>query len=300
MSNPDPIRQENTLHEGELQLRIGNEIRNIGIPPRPVILTRIHNEMLKEEPDFRLLADIIGSDVGLAASIIKVSNSPYFGFGKKVRSVPEALLVLGLKVTVHTIAGFELKKAFGHVPNLERFWDSAARSAHLCAWLTHNLQDRIGIRPDDAYTLGLFRDCGIPVLMIPFPEYAGILKRANQEAVRLFTAVEDELLSVNHVLIGSELAEDWLLPEDICQAIRHHHEVAALEGTLEQPLLPGAAEMIAVAQVVEYLIQLHNNDWNQTQEWHKLGPASLRLLGIDADELKRLEAEAAAVSVSSF
>lgn len=300
MITPDPTRTGSALRNGELQVQIGNEIRNIGIPPRPVILTRIHNEMLKEDPDFRMLADIIASDVGLAASIIKVANSPYFGFGKRVRTVPEALLVLGLKVTIQTIAGFELKKTFGHVPNLERFWDSASRTAHLCAWLAHSLQERINIRPDDAYTFGLFRDCGIPVLMIPFPEYAAILKRANQETVRLFTAVEDEQLSINHALIGTELATDWLLPEDTCQAIRYHHEAARLEDVAEDPLQTGAMEMIAIAQIVEHFIQQSNHGWNSTEEWGKLGPACLRLLAIDEDGLQQLQQDAATADVSSF
>lgn len=96
-------------------MRIGTEIRNIGIPPRPAILSRIEGEMRKDEPDFRLLAEIIGSDVGLAASVTKVANSSFFGFGRRVRSIPESLLVLGLKMTVHTIAGIALQKTFPRI-----------------------------------------------------------------------------------------------------------------------------------------------------------------------------------------
>src|SRR5512135_80564 len=68
------------------------EIRTIGIPPRPTILTQIEAEMRKDEPNFKHLAALIGADVGLAASLIKVANSPYYGFSKKVRSVSEALM----------------------------------------------------------------------------------------------------------------------------------------------------------------------------------------------------------------
>lgn len=284
---------QDQAHGVELEIRIGSEIRNIGIPPRPEILTRIHQEMLKDEPDFRLLADTIGSDVGLAAGVMKVANSPYFGFSKKVRSVPEALLVLGLKVTVQTIAGIELKKTFRHVPSLERFWDTAARSAHLCAWLAQRLQDRTRVRADDAYTFGLFRDCGIPVLMIPFPEYVAILQRANHETTRSFTAIEDESLSLNHALVGTELAKDWLLPEDICQAIRHHHQTDALEGKLATLLPTGTPELIALAQIVEHLIQ-KNTGGNKTEEWGKLGAPSMSLLGIDAAALPELEQDSRA------
>ena len=104
-------------------------MRDIGIPPRPAILSEIDREMEKDDPDFGVLAKLIGSDVALAAGLIKTTNSPFFGFGKKVRTVHEAMLVLGLKVVIRTIAGLALKNLFPYVPNLERFWDASDRKS---------------------------------------------------------------------------------------------------------------------------------------------------------------------------
>ncbi len=280
-----------TTSENTVQVRIGTEIRDIGIPPRPAILSRIESEMRKDEPDFRLLADIIGSDVGLAASVIKVANSPFFGFGKKVRSIPEALLVLGLKMTVHTIAGIALQKTFPRIPSLDRFWDSAAKTARVSSWLASRLKGRIKVRPDDAFTFGLFRDCGIPLLMIPFPEYAQVLKQANAERERIFTIVEDEVYAINHALIGSELAEDWRLPEDLTLAIRYHHEPSAVAKQETQSLPITTQELIAIGQVAEYLIQ-QVTGLSQTNEWAKLGKDSQILLGTTDEELAGLESVA--------
>lgn len=276
--------------DANFESRLHTEIRNIGIPPRPVILDKVDAEMRKDEPDFKHLAEIIGSDVGLAASIIKVANSPFFGFGKQARSVAEALLVLGLKTVVHTIAGHALQNTFPRVPSLERFWDSAAQTARVSGWLALRLRGRVRARPEEAYTYGLFRDCGIPVLMIPFPEYPKILARANAETTLPFTAVEDRLLSINHAIVGAELVEDWRLPEEIQLAIRHHHDAAMLaEPAAERPRQT-MQQLVAVAQVAEYLIQA-NTGLSQTQEWGKLGPACLGLLDIGADELAALQAD---------
>jgi HD-like signal output (HDOD) protein len=281
----------------ELEVRIGTEIRNIGIPPRPDILNKIDGEMRKEEPDYRHLAEIISSDVSLAASVIKVSNSPYYGFGRKVRSVPEALLVLGLKVAIQTIAGIALRRTFPHVPSLERFWDSAACTARVSGWLARRLHDSVGIRPDDAYTFGLFRDCGIPILMIPFPEYRDILGRANQEKERPFTAVEDELLSINHAVVGAELAEDWLLPEDTFKAMRHHHRREVIDGSEPGDVPLQSRQLIALGQIAEHLIQLATG-MNRTCEWGKLGEACLQVLALDAGALTTLESDAREVIAS--
>ena len=99
-------------------------VRDIGIPPRPTILAQIEQETAKDNPDFIYLAKLLSHDVGLSAGMIKVANSPFFSFGKKVPSIQEALLVLGLKLVINTVAGLSLQQAFKHVPNMERFWDA--------------------------------------------------------------------------------------------------------------------------------------------------------------------------------
>lgn len=271
----------------DIEAKMRVEVRDIGIPPRPAILERINSEMQKDEPDFKQLAEIVGSDVGLAASVIKVANSPYFGFGKKVRSVQEALLVLGLKVIVRTIAGLALQRTFPHVPSLERFWDASSCTARVSGWLAQRLNGSARVRADDAYTFGLFRDCGVPVLMIPFPEYQGVLKQANGEDAASFTEVEDRALSINHAIVGSELAEDWLLPEEIHSAIRHHHDVDVIAGGGPAGVAPATRRLIAVSQTAEYLIHRHTG-LNRTREWNKLGPACMALLELDDDALDQL------------
>jgi HD-like signal output (HDOD) protein len=298
MTQPTQRPGPNEANSNEISIRIGSEIRNIGIPPRPEILAKVQEEMAKDEPDIQRLADIIGSDVGLAASLIKVANSPYFGTGRKVRSVPEALLVVGLKVAAQTIAGIALERTFPHVPSLERFWDSAACTARVSGWLARELGRRTQVRPDDAYTFGLFHDCGIPVLMIPFPEYRDILVQANKDAERSFTDIEDEQLSINHAHVGAELAEDWRLPEETCAAIRHHHKLAAIDESSDANIDLKARQLIAVAAMAQHLIH-RNTGKSHSQEWTKLGDACLTLLGVDDSELEELACAARPVVSSA-
>lgn len=273
----------------DIESKMGIEVRSIGIPPRPAILDQINREMANSDPDFNHLAELIGSDVALSASLIKVANSPYYGFGKKVRSVQEALLVLGLKITVRTIAGLSLQAVFKRAPSFERFWDASACTARVSGWLVQQLPRGHGIRAEDAYTFGLFRDCGIPVLMMPFPEYREILQQANEEASLPFTAVEDAALSINHAIVGAELAENWLLPEDIHQAIRDHHALSALLPNPSRGISPAGQRLIALAQLAEFLIQQNTDqDHNHTREWSKLGVACLALLELGDDDLPDL------------
>ncbi len=273
-----------------IESRMGITIRDIGIPPRPAILNDIDREMAKHEPDFAHLARILGSDVALGAALLKSVNSPFFGFDKKVRSIQEALLVLGLKLVTSTIAGMSLRQAFRHVPDMERFWDASASIARVSGWLARRLHRNCWVRPEDAYTFGLFRDCGIPILMVPFPDYRAVLGTANSERVRSFTEIENEQLSVNHADVGAMLAESWLLPDDLVQAIRHHHDLTGILERRSREFPAVVLPLIAIAQLAEHLIHLRTGR-SQTHEWEKMAAQASGLLGIDAAEIAALAEE---------
>ncbi|MFA6014609.1 MAG: HDOD domain-containing protein [Gallionellaceae bacterium] len=271
-------------------------IIDVGIPPCPVILDRFMIEARKDEPDFNRLASIIGTDVGLSAGLIKTANSPYFGMRQRVRSVNEAFAVLGLNAASRAVAGIILRNTFPHVPNLERFWDSSARIARLSGWLAQHFEIK-GLRAEDAYTFGLFRDCGIPVLLGRFPDYEALLITANQEVVRSFTEIEEAGLPTNHAMIGCILAQNWWLPEEICLAIRNHHDLFALESVNSGlPML--SRRLIATGQLAEHILQ-QQLGLSMTQEWGKLGAVCLQILDLSEDQLEALYAEAAPIAAEA-
>jgi HD-like signal output (HDOD) protein len=271
------------------EVQLESTLRDIGIPPRPSILDRISIEMQKEEPSFNDLSNLISADVALSASLIKITNSPFFGFRSRVRSVKESLMVLGLDVASRAIAGIILRRAFPNAPKLERFWDSSARIACLSGWLAQRVTNN-NLRPDEAYTYGLFRDCGIPILISRFPDYYRVLAEANHEAKINFTTIEDTHLPTNHAVVGCLLAQSWWLPEETSLSIRYHHDVNVLTAPAIPPSL-NSRYQIAVAQFAEYLLQ-QKTGLCHTQEWIKLGPACLRLLNISEEDVKNILVDA--------
>lgn len=257
-------------------------IKEIGIPPRPVIMDRIEAEMRKGDPNFKHLGHLIGSDVGLSAGLIKTANSAYFGARSPVRSVDEALMRLGLDVANRAIAGISLRKAFPSNIQLDRFWHASAQIAALSGWLAQSIV-KLKIRPDDAYTYGLFRDAGIPVLLIRFDKYRQTIVRANDEMVESFVDIEHQDLPTNHAMIGCLLAQNWWLPEEICLAIRHHHELDFSQ-PLEVSIPPASRYLIAVAQTAEHILQKVTGE-SRTCEWNKLGDACMVVLNMKESEL---------------
>ena len=265
-------------------------IIGIDIPPCPIILERFMEEAGKDEPNYRYLADIIEADVAISASLIKTANSPFFGIRQRARSVKEALAILGMEISSRAVAGIILRNTFPNMPNLERFWDSSTRIARLSGWLAQHYKIP-GLLAEDAYTFGLFRDCGIPVLIKRFPQYNNVLAEANYDTERCFIEVEETELPTNHAMVGCLLAQSWWLPEEIFLAIRNHHDIEALKTAgSDIPLL--SHKLIAISQLAEHILQ-HQLGLCLTQEWTKLGDSCLKVMGVEQEQLDALYAEVA-------
>ena len=273
----------------EIHKNLEDALQGMKIPPRPEILNRILLEMRREDIDYRALARMIGADISLAASLIKTVNSSFFGIRTKATSVHDALLLLGLEVATRMIAGILLRRAFPPHPELEAYWDESIKVAMTSHVLAHALaggnHHRAGgnhHRADDAYTFGLFRDCGMVMMMLNFPDYGATVARANEEGELAFTAVEIATHGIDHTVVGSRLAEEWLLPSDMVAAIRLHHALGGDSVELDD-LSPAGGRLIALAQLAEKHLQAHGL-LPDNREWDKLGAACLRELACESEE----------------
>ncbi len=254
---------------------------SVGIPAKPELLTQLALETARLEPDFRRIADLIARDVGISAAIVKTANSSLYGLRTRVHSVQQAVNFLGLRTITQLVTGLALRAAFSgpNQPSMERFWDVSARVALATAHFAKRLP---GMDRDEAYTYGLFQDCGIAVLMRRFPEYRDVLGLANAALDRKFTDVETEHIGVDHALVGYLLARSWGLSESVYEAIRMHHEFAVLDPDSHE-LAKEPLNLIGAALLGEHAYQLFAGKARGV-EWQKAGTYVLDHFGIATED----------------
>lgn len=244
--------------------------------------------MRDSDANYASLEKIISSDVSISASLLKLANSAHFGRRDEARSIKEALQILGLNHVGAALAALALRKTFAHVPHLTRFWDASARVASLSGWLT----TQIGFSgcspiPAEVYTFGLFRDSGIAVLLSFYADYVDVLRVANSDGQRAFTAIESEAIGADHALVGAMLAKEWKLPEEFRVAIEFHHDLAVIQGVAGDTDRTLTRRFIALAQTAEWILQ-QLTGLNKTCEWVKLGCACREVLGLSEDDVTHL------------
>lgn len=259
-------------------------VANIVIPPCPKIVIALVQEAHQEDPDLMKLDKLLSGDVGLAATVIKTANSPYYGLNRKVQAVKQALLVLGIRSVTNIVTLLALQKALS-VPaaSLDRFWDRTNYHAIVCARLAKYLRF---ISTEGAYTFGLFNDCGMPILIQRFPDYKETLRIANT-VDRPFVEVENERHHTSHALVGSILAHSWHLPEIICKAIRDHHCMELLYDQTSEAQGDVAA-LAAISLIADYVVNDFINAKQET-EWERHGAQAMKFLGFGDEELSEIK-----------
>lgn len=200
------------------------------IPAFPPIVLRVFDLLASDEVEVRELVELITADPAFSAQILRLANSPLFGFHSRIESLQHALVILGLRRVrslAMTVATANYMHAALKIQELYRCW----RHMLACALLTEELARVCSVPEDVAYTAGLLHDLGRLGLLVAHPtDYAKLLKQAEQTAAELLD-LEKKVFGADHCEVGRLLAEQWNLPEDIRIVAGRHHDPPA--GTAE-------------------------------------------------------------------
>jgi HD-like signal output (HDOD) protein len=190
----------------------------IAIPPRPELLANI----AKVFPNTGKVAALIAEDPALKQGVLKIVNSNYLGVPHPVDKLEQAIVLLGLDAVMNVVNAVMLRDSLSidGDPKLQKYWQNTKATAAAAGMLANELTD---VKPDDAYLLGLFRDCAIPLIYQKFPRYFSILEQGYRDHAARIVAIEDKQLNANHAVVGHLIARAWHLPKPIVQAINDHH-----------------------------------------------------------------------------
>ena len=269
--------------------QIAHILQGIHVPTQPQILVDLQMEQLTPNPDIRQIAALIAKDVGLSGTMLKVVNSPFFGLVNKITSIEQAVSLLGLNTVVNILNGLAIKGEMSdeNIVALTRFWDNANDIAMVCA----TVAKQIGYpNADEAYSLGLFHNVGIPLMMSKFDNYTQIMEQAYSGSHQRIIDFENETFNCNHCVIGYYTGKSWNLPTHICLVIAEHHNTFSIFNT-KDGRNQTQKTLLAILKVAEHICGNYRIFGNQEtdSEWDNSEERILEHLGLtnyDITELK--------------
>ncbi|GMV86760.1 MAG: hypothetical protein AMXMBFR80_26150 [Dehalococcoidia bacterium] len=220
-----------TVDSTTLSLDARNRLRTIvnrttDLAPLKSVATRAIQLAEDERSAAMDLATVISSDQALTSKLLKLSNSAYYGYARRISNVREAVILLGMR-TVRSVAissaiidAFKLPEVDSGGFALVLFWPPRVGVGFVAVPVAR--APRLA-RPEDAFTAGVLHDVGKLAMVLCEPRsFAEVIDLVYREDMR-YREAELAVFGIGHEHVGARLAERWKFPEPLVAAIRDHH-----------------------------------------------------------------------------
>jgi len=199
------------------------------LPPLPVIAQQLIGALNNVDSSITVISEIISQDPALTSRIIGVANSAFFGFNRRIYSIHEAIVNLGLDLirsmalTIVMGGVFDVKKCKGF--DITQYWLSALMTADLARHAATVLGAAKPATGRQFFLYGLLHNLGILILTDCFPKLmTEIFNVAKRHPERRLIFTEQAMLDIDHHQAGGWLARKWRLPDEVVSVIEFHHD----------------------------------------------------------------------------
>ena len=194
------------------------------LPSMPIVAIKVLELTQKEDVSTNDIADVIQKDPALTAKLLQTANSSLFGLPKKVGSIQQATVILGLRTVKVMALSFSLVDTFQQSGDdgydYRRYWRRSLTSAVVSQGFALHRSD---LRADECFVGGLLADIGILAARQCVGHlYHPVVERLAAGAQPI-QDIEEEVLGLSHPQISSALLREWSLPDMLCDAIAAHH-----------------------------------------------------------------------------
>ena len=204
-------------------MELVDEVRDLPLTVSTV-LAQVIAECDNADASVSSLARIMSGDQALAAMVLKLANSAYYGYARKIESLPDAVVLLGFA----SVKNLAITASITRLLASDRDEYAQIRSD----LFDHSLATAVGARilgrtkrisGEKAFVAGLLHDLGLIVLVCYRKPIFGALMEAATKADKPFVEVELDVVGFEHAELGSLIAAEWKFPPALCEALRYHH-----------------------------------------------------------------------------
>ena len=271
LTNAQNVSKKNTTVK---KSNILSDLKSIKtLPPLPDIYLKIENLAQNPSATTAEYSKILELDQGITTRLLRMSNSAIFSFKRKIKSVKDAVSLMGIReivslVRIACITG-NLKASPRVQKPIKKIWKHSATCA-ITAKLVYEKTD-ICLAPDLAEELfisGIIHDLGKVVLMQFYTDqYMSFL---GSPGISIYPNVseEKELLGATHTEVGMAIANHWKLPEPLRDVIAYHHN----------PMLREESDLVTIIHISDAISKIVMGNIPEDYD-----------LGLDAELLKKID-----------
>ncbi len=250
-----------------------------GLVSPPGICLRLFELIHEPTAGVKDIAAVVGVDPNLTARLLRIANSSFYNFSRKIDTISRAVSVIGTTELYQLVLSVSAVKTFSNIPNelvgMDTFWRHSVYTGLLARALANRAHV---LHPERLFVSGLMHDIGSLVLYHQRPDaMRDILLVAEGDEEVLYQAELDQF-KFSHAGIAGHLMEQWQFPAELLEAVSWHHQ-------------PECAEQ---ARTEAHILFLANQLVNESEQGNFMGSprvdiqipeVMLEVVGLQEDEL---------------
>jgi len=249
------------------------------LPNIPEVVRELIQQLNNPNADYGEIAEKVGQDQTLSLKILRLVNSAHFGLSRKVSSLDEALVMLGMARLKTLVIASGVAGSAKDVEGLDmrRFWSESFLVGALAKWFAEKSSK---VDPDVAFTAGLIHSIGRLLLHLAEPNRAKAIQTLIEESECSRSEAELQRLGFTTPEAGQALLDMWKFPEELGIAVRQFKK--PLDFDEPQPLS-------AVINLACFINASRRNDVD-AEEVRENYPVDVAILAtVDAGTIDQLE-----------
>ncbi|EHJ49286.1 metal dependent phosphohydrolase [Solidesulfovibrio carbinoliphilus subsp. oakridgensis] len=244
------------------------------LPTLPKVLEQVTKLVERSDSSTEEVARLISMDQVLSAKVLKMVNSPVYGFPGRISSIQHALVLLGFNVLRSIIVSTSVFEVM--TENMVGLWEHSLGCAMACGGAARML----GFKDAEEYSVaGLLHDLGKVVATVQLPDLKVEIERVVAERDLTYLEAEREVLGFGHDRINAWLADHWKLPANIKEGLSYHHKPQLAR------LYP---EMAAVVHLGDFLVRVFEYGFSGDVGVPYLQPEALKILKMRPADFEKL------------
>ena len=221
----DLVELESPQNPGNHNLLKKLNQENITLPEIPSIVFELNEVIANPLSSAEDIAQVVQRSPTLTALLLKIVNSPFYGFPSKIDKISLAVTLIGTREISGLALGISVISLFKNIPKEILNMYSFLKHSLACGIISRILAAHKNIpQTEQLFVSGLLHDLGRLILYSHFPEEArDILSRARSTNMLLYLQ-ENDSLGCNHTDIVKQLLQQWKLPLVLENNVFYHHD----------------------------------------------------------------------------
>jgi putative nucleotidyltransferase with HDIG domain len=264
------------MTDEDTRSKLKRAVNNLdSLPAMPVIAQKLLALPLDTDKGEAELLKLVGQDPQIYAKLIGMANSPMMGVTRKINSVEDAAMLLGLTRVKSVAIGIAsmsnmVKLAPGKYFNPQDLWMHCMTIAMVMRTIAQSMPRAMRPNEDQIFMAGLLHDIGFMALHhLDAVASDELHHQLALQTKRPILEIELETLGITHCFIGAQLAKHWHLPSELIGVIGYHHPPYVEEVAAQNPLV----RLVNLAEKIlpDFGIAEHTGDEIHEHEWTELG-----------------------------